>query len=74
MGGTVTLCYQRGAPLFNRGYPLFFFRVGLCSHTVLPCRRRGRVASVGSHRGGLRSRGPESTRSSSKHVLKIGLK
>ena len=28
--------------------------MGLCSHTVLPCRRRGRVASVGSHHGRLR--------------------
>ena len=24
------------SPLFNRVLPLYFFRVGLCSHTVLP--------------------------------------
>ena len=47
---------MKGVPLFNRRFSPYFFRVGLCSHTVLPCKRRGRVASVGSHRGRLQSR------------------
>ena len=50
-------------PLVIRASSFSFLRVGLCSHTVLPWRRRGRMASVGSPHGRLRSRGPESTRS-----------
>ena len=61
--GDRILLIGESVPLFIRKISPYFFRVGLCSHTVLPCRRRGRVASVGSHRGRLRSRGPESTRS-----------
>ena len=62
------------APLFNRDISLFFFCVGLCSHTIyllqatwthsrrrIPSRRR-------------RSRGPESTRSLIRHVREFQLK
>ena len=48
--------------------------MGLCSHTVLLCRWRGHAASVRSSYGWLRSRGPESTRSSIQHVRKDSLK
>ena len=37
---------EESSPLFNHVLPLYFFRVGLCSHTVLPlqdvCRHGGR--------------------------------
>ena len=71
-GGMVTLWLCRGAPLFNRQMSLYFLRVGLCSHTILPFRRRGRVASVGSPHGRVRSRGPESSRSSNPSRAKNG--
>ena len=60
------------SPLFNRVLSVYFFRVGLCSHTVLTLQvtwrhggRRIQPALI-AERG---SRRPESTRSSSKHVL-----
>ena len=63
-------------PLFKRVLLFYFFRVGLCSHTVLTLQvtwrhggRRIQPALI-AERG---SRGPESTRSSSKHVRKKGL-
>ena len=38
-------------PLFKGAVSLYFFRVGLCSHTILTfSRRRGRSASVGCTR------------------------
>ena len=51
------------SPLFNRVLRLYFFRVGLCSHTVLTLQATWRLGGrrIGSER--RRSRGPESTRS-----------
>ena len=53
--GATRVAEQRGdmrqligesSPLFNRVVLLYFFRVGLCSHTVLFCRTRGGLTSV----------------------------
>ena len=60
---------------------LRFSPCGTMSHTILTfCRRRGRTTGVGLHQSrrrssqGCRSRGPESTRSSIKHVREIHYK
>ena len=37
-------------PPFNLTISGFFFRVGLCSHTFLTCRRRAGITSSGSYR------------------------
>ena len=56
--------------LFKRVLSLYFFRVGPCSHTILFIASdvaTRRASDLGRNN---RSRGPESTRSSIKHVLK----
>ena len=51
------------SPLFNHVLPLYFFRVGLCSHTILTLQATWRLGGrrIGSEQ--RRSHGPESTRS-----------
>ena len=51
------------APLFNRVFPLYFFRVGLCSHTILFIAGDVATRRALDRVGSPRSRGPESTRS-----------
>ena len=58
-------------PLFNRILPFYFFRVGLCSHTVLPLQDAWRHGGRRMRAERLRSRGPESTRSSIKARAQI---
>ena len=60
-------------PLFKRVLLFYFFRVGLCSHTVLTLQvtwRHGGRRILPALIAERESRGPESTRSSSKHVRK----
>ena len=52
------------APLFKRKESLYFLRVGLCSHTVLPMQDAWQLTGRRMWSRRLRSRGPESTRSS----------
>ena len=51
------------APLFKRVLPLYFFRVGLCSHTILFISGDVETRRASDRGGNPRSRGPESTRS-----------
>ena len=69
MEGTVTTLIGKSTPLFNRAVSHHFFRVGLCPTRltflqVMWTRGRRRISSRWR-----RSRGPESTRSSIKHVV-----
>ena len=57
--------------LFNREMFLFFFSVGLCSHTIYLLQETWRHGMRSMRSGQRRLRGPESTRSSNNHVHKI---
>ena len=48
LGAITQLRYP--APIFKLDFTHFFFRVGLCSHTFLFCRRCGDMAGVGCDR------------------------
>ena len=52
------------SPLFNRVLSVYFFHVGLCSHTVLPLQDAWRHGGRRIRSRWWRSRGPDSTRSS----------
>ena len=63
-------------PHFIVTIPLLSFRVGLCSYEIFFCRLCGSTVDIRCDRNkqkGCRSRGPESTRSSSWHVRKMGI-
>ena len=72
--GYVMIVNRESSPLFNRVLSVYFFRVGLCSHTVLPLQDAWQHDGRRIRSRRWRSRGPESTRSSIQHVRKCSLK
>ena len=62
------------APHFNHDLLLFFFRVGLCSHRTYLLQVTWTDDKHWIPSGRRRSRGPESTRSSIRHVREICFK
>ena len=70
--GAVTQMRYR-APIFKHTSNINFFCVGLCPTRLTFCRSRGRRKHRIPSRG-RRSRGPESTRSSIKHVRDMHFK
>ena len=69
----MTKLIRESTPLFNRVLSLYFFRVGLCSHTILFIAGDVATRRASDRGGNPRSHGRSPRDQQLRHVLKIGI-